>query len=134
MLKVDQLMIARWLDWLTVTLPVPDPWMVAEPPATLPPIGSALAGNDPNTRVIMPATIRDPATTIPLVPLSLAADNLQSAVRSQTGFHTLDHFAMLLVFCLRRRLGYQVTIIISSPNLAQIESVAVSSFRPACPI
>ena len=35
MLNVFQLMIALWLDWLTVTLAVPGPWTSAAPPTTV---------------------------------------------------------------------------------------------------
>src|SRR5712691_7582922 len=44
MLKVLQLMIALELVWLMMTLPVPAPWMVAEPPTTVPPAGPATTG------------------------------------------------------------------------------------------
>ena len=43
-LKVFQLMMARELVWLMVTLEVPAPWIVAEPPTTVAPSGPAAAG------------------------------------------------------------------------------------------
>src|SRR5262245_11138107 len=49
-LNVFQLMIALPLDWLTVTAGPPWPWIVAEPPTTVPPAGPAAAGAAPSAR------------------------------------------------------------------------------------
>ncbi len=46
MLNVFQLMIARLLDWLTMTELVPAPLTVALPPTTLGPVGCAPPGAD----------------------------------------------------------------------------------------
>ena len=48
MLNVFQLMTALLLAWLTITAGVPAPWMVAEPPTTVPPSGPAAAGLAPS--------------------------------------------------------------------------------------
>src|SRR2546421_11491670 len=43
-------MIALLLDWLTITAGPPWPWMVAEPPTTVPPRGPPAAGAAPSAR------------------------------------------------------------------------------------
>src|SRR5262249_17446475 len=43
-------MIALPLDWLTVTAGPPWPWIVAEPPTTVPPAGPPVAGAAPSAR------------------------------------------------------------------------------------
>ena len=48
MLNVFQLMIARSVDWLTMTELVPAPLTVALPPTTFGPVGWVLAGIEPS--------------------------------------------------------------------------------------
>jgi hypothetical protein len=57
MLNVFQLMTVFWLDWLMVTALLPWPWMVAEPPTTVPPLGPAKAKPAPTDTSAVPASI-----------------------------------------------------------------------------
>src|ERR1041385_1182320 len=50
MLNVFQLMIARWVVWLTLTLGLPTPVNVADPPTTCGPSGPPAAGSDPSVK------------------------------------------------------------------------------------
>ena len=59
MLKLFQLMIARDVDWLTVTLLVPTPVTAAPPPTTLGPSGLAMAATMPSgTRAVVASMTR----------------------------------------------------------------------------
>src|SRR5262245_41877903 len=94
MLKVVQLMIALELVWLMMTLLVPAPWIVAEPPTTVPPAGPAETGvsasrASASSAVVVSSSLRVRGC-IAMVPLEPAGqDDEESVVGGQAVAHAL---------------------------------------------
>src|ERR1700687_3491055 len=83
MLKVAQLMMVLWLDWLMVTELEPGRWMLADPPTTVPPLGPAAADPHVHATSATAANPRRCTTNMETAPHPVEVKCLQSRVQSQ---------------------------------------------------